>query len=335
MSTAVVSFRGFELPWTLGRAQDQEFWRVARKIALAVLVLSLIMPWLPTWDRSADEAVEMPPRYAKLILEKKPPPKPAPPPEIETPAPEPKPEKVVEAKPDPKPVEKPDRPAPKNTPKAPPKPTAVAQARDTASRAGVLAFADDLADLRARDSTQTLAKANTRAAGPGNAPKTERSMITSRLSAGSGGVNTAALSRNTGGGGLAGRSTTNVESSLGSGSGGVVAASGGTGGDGRGGGSRLGSRSEEEIELVFDKNKSAIFALYNRALRRNPALEGKLVLQLTIAPSGVVTDCEVVSSELGDSELERKLVQRVKLFRFEDKDVREMTTIKPIDFFPA
>ncbi|MDP6436681.1 MAG: TonB family protein [Gammaproteobacteria bacterium] len=95
------------------------------------------------------------------------------------------------------------------------------------------------------------------------------------------------------------------------------------------------SRSREEIELVFDKNKGAIFALYNRALRRDPALQGKLVLKLTIEPSGVVSSCEVVSSELDDPEMERKLVQRVKMFRFKDKDVATVTTTKPIDFFPA
>lgn len=86
---------------------------------------------------------------------------------------------------------------------------------------------------------------------------------------------------------------------------------------------------------MFDRNKGAIFALYNRALRKDPSLEGKLVLRLTIAPSGQVTMCEVISSELNDEELERKLVQRVKLFRFEAKDVEAITTTKPIDFFPA
>ena len=34
-------------------------------------------------------------------------------------------------------------------------------------------------------------------------------------------------------------------------------------------------------------------------------------------------------------EMERKLVQRVKLFKFQDKDVATVTTTKPIDFFPA
>jgi protein TonB len=43
----------------------------------------------------------------------------------------------------------------------------------------------------------------------------------------------------------------------------------------------------------------------------------------------------VVSSELGDPEMERKFIQRVKMFRFKDKDVAIVTTTKPIDFFPA
>ena len=153
-------------------------------------------------------------------------------------------------------------------------------------------------------------------------------MITSKVGTASGGINTASMSRNTGGTGIAGRNTTKVASPVAG-----IGQSGG--GASRSGSSGKGSRSREEIELVFDKNKGAIFALYNRALRQDPSLEGKLVLRLTIAPDGQVTMCEVVSSELGDEELERKLVQRIKLFRFEARDVEAITTTKPIDFFPA
>jgi TonB family protein len=103
----------------------------------------------------------------------------------------------------------------------------------------------------------------------------------------------------------------------------------------RSGKSSKASRTREEVELVFDRNKSAIYALYARALRDNPALQGKVVLEVTIAPSGEVTGCRVVSSDLGDADLERKLVARVKMFRFEARDVATMTTTKPIEFFPA
>jgi len=103
-------------------------------------------------------------------------------------------------------------------------------------------------------------------------------MITSKVGTASSGINTANMSRSTGGTGIAGRSTTKVDS--------PVAGIGPAGGARRTGTSGRASRSREEIELVFDKNKGVIFGLYNRALRKDPTLEGKLVLRLTIAPNG-------------------------------------------------
>jgi TonB family protein len=103
----------------------------------------------------------------------------------------------------------------------------------------------------------------------------------------------------------------------------------------RTGSSGKAGRSREEIETVFDRNKGAIYALYNRATRANPELQGKLVLEFTITPDGQVTMCRVVSSELNDKELEGKIVSLVRLFHFEAKDVEPITTTKPIDFFPS
>ena len=188
-------------------------------------------------------------------------------------------------------------------------------------------FAEDLADLVDQELLQKVAGNRELSDSVGEAARNERSMITSKAGIASGGINTANMSRNTGGTEIAGRSTTKVDN--------PVAGIGPAGGARRSGTSGKASRSREEIELVFDKNKGAIFTLYNRALRKDPSLEGKLVLRLTIAPNGVVTFCEIISSELGDAELENKLVQRVKLFRFEAKDVEAITTTKPIDFFPA
>ena len=155
-------------------------------------------------------------------------------------------------------------------------------------------------------------------------------MITSKAGAGSGGITTANGSRGfgTGAGSLTGHDTTAVTSQI---------ARGGLDqrGPTRTGNSGKAARSREEIELVFDRNKGAIYALYSRELRDKPELQGKLVLEFTIAPSGEVTMCRVVSSELNDPELERKIIARVRLFRFEPKDVESITTTKPIDFFPA
>ena len=101
------------------------------------------------------------------------------------------------------------------------------------------------------------------------------------------------------------------------------------------GGSGKASRSIEEIKLVFERNKGAIYAIYNRALRDDPSLQGKVVVKLTIAPSGQVVDCRVESSELKASELEAKLLARIRQFDFGAKDVDQMVVTWPVDFLPS
>ena len=312
-------YREYELPWTTGKDQEKKFQRLLGIIFLICLALSVIWPFIPVPDPDPFDVEEIPPRIAQLLLEEEPLPPPPPPPQ-EEPEPEveePEPEQVVEEEPEPEPEPDPE-----------PEPVVdrTEQAREEA-QAALMPFAEDLADLVDKDLRQ-VAEDRPLTASVGEAQRNERSMITSSVGTSSGGINTASMSRNTGGTGIAGRDTTRVASPVeGIGQAGPDASREGTSG--------RASRSREEIELVFDKNKGAIFALYNRALRRDPSLEGKLVLRLTIAPNGAVTMCEVVSSELNDEELERKLVQRVKLFRFEAKDVEAITTTKPIDFFPA
>jgi TonB family protein len=311
-------YREYELPWTNSSSQERKFRRLLRIIFGAILALGVIWPWIPTMEPDPNDIVEIPPRIAKLLLEEKPPP-PPPPKEPEPQEPDPldklEPEKVVEKEPEPEPE---PEPPPIDYEKI---------AREKA-QAALLPFAEDLADLVDSDVLKKVVDNRSLTSSVGEAARNERSMITSKVGTASGGINTATMSRNTGGTGLGGRSTTQIESP-------VAGLGQNAGGARRTGISGRASRSREEIELVFDKNKGAIFALYNRALRMDPTLEGKLVLRLTIAPSGEVTFCEIISSELEDSELERKLVQRVKLFRFEAKDVEAITTTKPIDFFPA
>jgi protein TonB len=52
-------------------------------------------------------------------------------------------------------------------------------------------------------------------------------------------------------------------------------------------------------------------------------------------PSGKVTRCTIVSSELDDTALSDKIAQRIKLFDFGAQDVNEVTITYPIDFLPA
>ena len=305
-------YREYELPWTSSSGQERRFRRLLAIIFAATFVLGIIWPWIPTMAPDPYDVEKIPPRIAKLLLQEKPPPPPPPKPKEPEPAEpdsikEPEPERVVEKEPEPIDYKK--------------------IAREKA-QAALMPFTEDLAALADSDVLERVADNRVLTSSVGVAVRNERAMITSKVGAASRGINTANMSRNTGGTGLGDRSTTQVSSP-------VAGLGQSAGGARRTGSSGKASRSREEIELVFDRNKGAIFALYNRALRMDPSLEGKLVLRLTIAPSGEVTFCEIVSSELGDEDLERKLVQRIRMFRFEAKDVEAITTTKPIDFFPA
>jgi TonB family protein len=160
--------------------------------------------------------------------------------------------------------------------------------------------------------------------------RSERNLITSQAGRASGGINTANLARGFGGGAGAIGTHTSTQVQHGQGldpnAGGRVQRTGTSG---------KGSRAREEVEVVFDRNKGALYALYGRALRDKPELQGKLVLEFKIEPSGEISACRVVSSELNDPELEKKIVARVRLIRFKPADVEALVVSKPIDFFPA
>ena len=293
-------FRRFELPWAPSDEMERRFKRLLRILLIISTLLALLIWLLPMPKKAKPTMEDLPERVVQLIVEKPPPPPPPPPPEPEKkPEPEkPKPEQQ-------KPVEK-------------PKPNVRNQ--------GMLALADELADLR----DQNLDLADPQLKTPVADARSERNLITSQAGRASGGINTSNLARGFGGGAGAIGTHTSTQVQHGTGldpnAGGRVQRTGTSG---------KGSRAREEVEIVFDRNKGALYALYGRALRDSPELQGKLVLEFTIAPTGEITMCRVVSSELNDPELEKKIVARVRLIRFKPADVEPLTVSKPIDFFPA
>ena len=309
MTALAANYRIFDLPWTPDEDEQQRLRKTARTLLLLFAAIGIVIPLIPMSERPPPPA--LPEEVIRLVLE--PPPPPPPTPEVKKEEP-PKPD----AKPEPKPVE-------------PPKPVdRQAEARKKAENAGLVAMKDQLADLRDMLDPTEMSSAPMIGRVEGES-RAERSLVTSRTGVGSGGINTGKLSSGfgSGPGNLKGHAAGTAVPSFADKIGDDRTAASRTGSGGRA------SRSREEIEIVFDRNKSAIYALYSRALRELPELHGKVVVQLTIAPSGEVTECRVVSSELNDAELERKLVARIRMFRFEAKDVEAMTTTKPIEFFPA
>jgi len=301
-------YRSYELPW---EGDPESSGRFRRFVVIGLIVFALVGVLIPVirFPEPRETAAQaVPERLARIMVEEKPPPPPPPPPPVVEP---PKPTTTPRPQPVPQPVDR------------------VAEARRKAEQTGLMRLRDELEDLRRDFANEPAAQTQNLTGAVGADSKAERSLIASKAGSGSAGVQSTSSSRGfgSGAGSLTGHSTTSVNSR--------VAAIGTGNAATRSGVSGKASRSPEEIELVFDRNKGAIYALYSRALRERPELQGKLVLEFTISPAGEVTACRVVSSELNDPELERRIVARVRLIRFEAKDVETLTTTKPIEFFPA
>lgn len=295
-------YRRFDLPWEDTPESHRRFRRVMLTCLAVVMVVSAIVPWIPK-PRVEPAAEMVPERLARLMVQPKPPPPPPPPP--------------------PKVEEK-----PKEEPTPVPQEQRIEQARRQAEKR-LANVSSALADLQRNFPVDQPADTRNLTRGAVSADaRSDRSLIGTRAGTGSSGVASASSSAGFGGGaGALGTHSAGTVSST------VAAISGadrtGQSADGSG------KRSQEGFEQEFDRNKGALYALYTRALRERPELQGKLVLEVTVAPSGEVTACRVVSSELRDEDLERRIVARVRLIRFPAGKFVTTTFTKPIEFFPG
>jgi hypothetical protein len=207
------------------------------------------------------------------------------------------------------------------------------------AKAGILAFRDKFASL-ARDNVEPRLGAAARygdADEDSRASSPTRSMLTTNAPGSSGGINLSSLSRSVGGGGgggggggihgvQVGRATSSIATIGGGGGGGRPLARSGPGP----------SRTDEEIQIVFDRYKASFYRLYNRELRKDPTLQGQMVLRLTIEPDGSVSMCKLQSTDMDAPELAAQVVSRVLTINFGAKEgVEALTIVYPIDFLPA
>jgi len=362
-----ISFRTSTLPWALAHDDEDRFRRLFVALLGFVIVFGVALRFITLPEPERAPASTLPPIAAQLLLDKPAPPPPPPPPPKAA-------EKVEPPKPDLKdksePAPLPTKPVPRERPVVearqpiPGKPQGEDReaARNKAAGVGLLAaLKDQPPELHGAPLAVQLNQDIKKGAGVGTGVGVgvgagkepglpDRNMITSNAAGGSGGINTAGFSRDSGGGGLAGRATTLVAGVAGGGGGGGPGLGGaitGTGGHGTGagygksggtlskGGGGKASRSLEEVRLVLERAKGSLYAIYNRALREDASLQGKVVVEFTIAPDGSITACRLVSSELKNPDLEQKLLSRIRTLSFAAEDVAPLVTTYPIDFLPS
>jgi hypothetical protein len=360
-----IPYRPLVMPWSRNGVDDRRY----RKIFVASLFVSLsvgsvVFLFKPFHEKRQEEFI--PQHVAELVVKKKEEPKK---PEIK-----PQDNKSLDRTPAPKsPTPQPthrtsvaDHDAPSRSAGPPtdnPAGTPDAQqvARASAQTKGVLAHQNEFAGLIDSSGPVKVGAegvvSNTGQIAAGTA--TTRSLIVSQVSSGSGGINVAAISRDgNGGGGTGGGGTGTGGGGGGNGYGGSGLGGGGSSIAGGGGGVKVAkvrsstgeaaadarplsngaapSRTDEEIQIVFDRYKAALYRIYNRELRNDPTLRGKMVLRLSIEPDGHVSACSVKSTDLASPALSAEVVERVLKFDFGAKQgVSSITIVYPIDFLPA
>ncbi|RLC99036.1 MAG: hypothetical protein DRI46_10235 [Chloroflexi bacterium] len=301
-----------QLAWDNDNADEKKFWTILASIILLAIVFSWLVASTLLKEKAPVTRAEIPERFVKLVLEQQK--------KIVTPPP---PKVVEEIKPEP---EKPkDIIKPKKQEVAEVKPQGNREdAREKAKKN--LAVFDVFADLRDAPSSKKIASSNKMSADVGKAKAVTRDMIVNQSKKGSGGVIVATASSNLGGTGLEGGGSRQVSSNLAAAKDKQSRASSG------GKGSR---RPAENIEQFMDRYKSSFFTLYNRALRKNPSMRGEVIFNLEILPNGSVEKVSIVSSELNDPKLERKLLAQIRSINFTVMNVLTWKDNYRISFIPS
>lgn len=302
------------LPWSPHPDDERRLFNSQLSIMLPMALLAALLPFLPLFITAVVAPIEI---EAVVTLVTRPPPPPTPPPQPQGGG--------AEVRPQAKPIPK---PAPV---KATPRPAQTAEAaRARAARSGLLALGNELSTLRDSPVLNSIEGERSLSRGVPQGKTSGTATLSEGVDRGSGGISTSGVGQSAsegtalreGGTGTRGGSTTAGGTGGGSG--------GGTGGRG----AYTPKRTSESIQLVIDRNKAAFESIYQRALRQSPSLQGAVVFEMTIDPSGRVTACRIVSSELRDAALEVKLLERLRVLNFGAEQVPTITVSNPLRFYP-
>ncbi len=305
--------------WVPDSQEKKPFYIIVAIVLSLALLVALFASSVEVPPKERQSRTAVPERVAKFITKKK---KIAPP----TPVPTPK----ATPKPIPTPKPKVIRKKEKESEKKKPLTKTEKKARDKAEKSGLLALTSELADLMDTSDVSALlgAKTKKRSASALKTASVSNEILTSGANQGSGGVNTSDYVGSVGSTKLSQREVALVNQSLLKGD--DVESDAPSTKERRGN-----VRTEEEVTIVFDQNKGKLYSIYNRERRKKPGLKGLLVLEVTISPKGRVTKVRIASSELNDPSLERRIVARVKQFKFKPKEVEPVTVTFPIEFLPS
>src|SRR5687767_6448632 len=91
-------------------------------------------------------------------------------------------------------------------------------------------------------------------------------------------------------------------------------------------------RTDDEIQAVFEQNKSKFYKIYKSFLRAQPDLVGKIEFSITIEPAGQVSECKVHKTSFKDPAMGKEMCTKIQSFIFGSNNMAPISITYPIDF---
>lgn len=94
-------------------------------------------------------------------------------------------------------------------------------------------------------------------------------------------------------------------------------------------------RDPDVINEVVASHKASIKMSYEKFLRRDPNLAGKISVRFTIAASGNVINVKILENTTGNKDLEDEIIRKIKMWQFESIPDGDVTVTYPFVFASA
>ncbi len=94
-------------------------------------------------------------------------------------------------------------------------------------------------------------------------------------------------------------------------------------------------RDNGAINRIVNSHKTSIRMSYEKFLKRNPSLGGKITVRFTISSDGRVINVQILENSTGSIGLENDIMRKVKMWRFEAIPQGDVTVTYPFIFAPS
>jgi len=96
-----------------------------------------------------------------------------------------------------------------------------------------------------------------------------------------------------------------------------------------------GARNDESLRKVLGENMGRLQYLYNKYLKTNPEIGGKVEVEVTINADGTVGNIVALSSEIAVEDFKREIINAIRRWKYEAITQGQVKVVYPIIFVKA